>query len=114
MTLRIAAVLLTAALWPILAPSFDPLPTGEKKQTNPCVCSGYDGPGGPCYAGPGGPMYAGPGGPAYDGYLQHLACRVCGCTVLQAHAMRRQPRPVTPPVQLQTPKWTGHSSNYGP
>lgn len=25
-------------------------------------CTGYPGPGGPCYTGPGGPCYSGPGG----------------------------------------------------
>ena len=32
-----------------------------------CICKGYRGIGGPCYAGKGGPMYAGKGGPAYAG-----------------------------------------------
>ena len=31
------------------------------------ACTGYSGPGGPCYTGPGGGLYTGPGGGAYTG-----------------------------------------------
>jgi len=37
-----------------------------------CICKGYRGIGGPCYAGKGGPMYAGKGG---DGKSCPLICK---------------------------------------